>query len=157
MSKTVISKSLIDHFDRSLQMFRTAVASFPADEWTKGDLDYLRPSGVAYHVVECMEFYTGEVPVDKFTWGGRFGCDWEVPEPAKLPTQEQVIEYLDEIWSKAQAWLKTCDPAQSEMLFPWTGSTLHGKLLYLLRHIQHHTAEMSLELKRRGYSSPDWR
>ncbi len=157
MNKDVIIASLLDQFDRSLRMFRNAITSFPADEWLKGDMDYLRPAGVAYHVVESIEFYTGEVSVDEFVWGGRFGCDWEDSDSLKLPTQKQVLQYLDEVWPTARVWLETCNPSQPETLFSWTCTVLHGKHLYLLRHIQHHVAEMSLELKRRGYESPEWR
>ena len=140
MKNNSISTSLVDQFERTLHMFKAAVANFPSDEWTKGELDYLRPAGVAYHVVESLEFYGGVVPVDKFDWGGRFGCDWEDPDSAKLPTQIQVLTYLDETWTRVKTWLMTSDPELPESLFPWTGAILHGRLLYLLRHIQHHTA-----------------
>ena len=157
MPDNMIISSLIDQFDRALHMFRTAVTNCPDDEWLTGDLDYLRPAGVAYHVVESLVFYGGDVAVDSFNWGGRFGCDWEDPDASKLPTRKDVLTYLDETWSSVRTWMMTCDPDQSETLFSWTGTILHSRLLYVLRHIQHHTAEMSLELKRRGYVCPDWK
>jgi hypothetical protein len=157
MGKVKLENSLLDHFERSLDMFRSAILNFPEDEWKKGDMDYLRPVGVAYHVVETMHFYSSDTPVDSFEWGGRFGCDWEDPDSVKLPTQEQVLKYLDEVWGIAGNIISNIDPLSEEKSYPWTGKILHSRFLYLLRHIQHHTAEMSLELKRRGYTCPDWK
>lgn len=41
-------------------------------------------------------------------------------------------------------------------IFPRTGSTVLGRAIYLLRNTQHHLAELSLELTRRGCASPEW-
>jgi len=40
---------------------------------------------------------------------------------------------------------------EPETVHPWTGQTRMGKMIYELRHIQHHLGEISGELKRRGY------
>jgi hypothetical protein len=157
MGKTHVENSLLDHFERSLDMFRSAIQNCPEAEWKKGDMDYLRPAGVAYHVVETIQFYGSDIPVNRFDWGGRFGCDWESPDSLKLPSQEQVLNYLDEAWVIAKKMISNVDPESEEKSYPWTGKILHSRFIYLLRHIQHHTAEMSLELKRRGYACPDWK
>jgi hypothetical protein len=39
---------------------------------------------------------------------------------------------------------------ESESVHPWTGPTRLGKLIYDLRHLQHHLGAISAELKRRG-------
>ena len=44
-----------------------------------------------------------------------------------------------------------------EAVFPWTGPVVLSRAIYILRNTQHHLSEMSLELTRRGYRSPDWR
>ncbi len=151
-----ITTSILDHFDRSITMFREAVEVFPAADWKIADTDYQRPAGVAYHVIETIAFYTGDTPADKFNWGARFSCDWEDPDSTKLPAQHEILGYLDDVWAKGKAWIIAQDLAQPEPLFKWSGQHLLGRMLYLLRHIQHHTAEMSLELKRRGYQCPEW-
>lgn len=131
--------------------------AFPADEWRKGEIDYLRPAGVAYHVVECMDFYTGNQPPDKFPWGGHFGVDWEDTNSERLPNQEQVLTYLDEVEEKLKEWFRKTDLLAAESTFPWTGITGLARAIYNLRNIQHHVSEMSLELTRRSFQSPDWR
>ena len=156
MSDNNVSEEVYNQYQRSLKMFREAVMAFPVDEWKKGDMDYTRPAGVAYHVVESLDFYCGDEPPDKFTWGGRFGVDWEEKNSDRLPDQGQLITYLDETEDKMQQWFKKTDLLAQETLFPWTGGLTLGRAVYNLRNIQHHVSEMSLELTRRGYQSPEW-
>ena len=157
MNDNNISGVVFDQYQRALTMFREAVITFPADEWRKGDTDYLRPAGVAYHVVECMDFYTSDQPPDRFAWGGRFGIDWEDTDSDRLPGQEQLITYLDEVEDNLKEWFRKTDLLAAETLFPWTGILVLGRAIYNLRNIQHHLSEMSLELTLRGCQSPEWR
>jgi len=152
----IVSESMIAQFNRALVMFREAVTAFPESEWKVGETDYLRPAGIAYHLIETIEFYAGDQSADEFKFGARFGVDWEGGEPGKFPTQHQILEYLEEVWVKAEAWINDHDLTQPESLFPWTGKTLLSRMGYLLRHIQHHTAELALELTRRGLQPPGW-
>ena len=87
MSNGDISMVVYDQCQHALTMFRNAVMAFPDDEWKKGEIDYLRPAGVAYHVVEKLDFYFGDEPPDKFGWGSRFGIDWEDKDSERLPGQ----------------------------------------------------------------------
>ena len=103
------------------------------------------------------DFYTGNQSPDKFAWGSRFGVDWEDTNSDRLPSQEQPITYLDEVEDKLKEWFKKTDLLAVETVFPWTGSIILGRAIYNLRNIQHHLSEMSLELTRRGYQSPEWR
>ncbi len=157
MNESDIAGVVYNQYQRALKMFMEAVMAFPADEWRKGDIDYLRPAGVAYHIVEAIDAYTGNQPVDKFQWGGRFNVDWEDSDSERLPSQEQLIAYLDEIEDRLQEWFGNIDLLATETMFPWTGALILGRAIYCLRNIQHHVSELSLELTRRGYKSPEWR
>jgi hypothetical protein len=157
MAQDRIAEALSDQFTRAWGMFREAVLAFPADEWRKGEMDYLRPAGVALHVVETADFYAGDQSADEFPWGGRFGVGWEDRRSERLPTQEQLIGYLDEVEKKVEAWLRSTDFLSQEQQFPHTGPIILGRAMYLLRHNQHHLAEMGLELTRRGFQGPGWK
>jgi uncharacterized damage-inducible protein DinB len=45
---------------------------------------------------------------------------------------------------------------EPEELHPWTGQTRMDRLLYVLRHSQHHLGEMNAELTRRGIKAAIW-
>ncbi len=157
MNNSDITEIILNQYQRAFKMFREAVMAFPAEEWRKGEFDYFRPAGVAYHVVESIDCLCGDQPVDKFVWGGRFGVDWEDKNSDRLPDQVQLLTYLDEIYDKMLAWFRKTDLLEVETLFPWTGSLILGRAIYNLRNIQHHVSELSLELTRRGYKRPEWR
>ena len=156
MSDNDVIGAVLDQFRRALRMFRETIIAFPPDEWHRGDIDYLRPAGVAYHVIESIDFYTGNQPPDKFSWGARFGVDWENKHSDRLPSQGQLTTYLDEVEDKLQEWFEKTDLLAAETTYPWTGSLVLARAIYILRNIQHHLSEMSLELTRRGYQSPEW-
>jgi hypothetical protein len=152
-----LSSAVLDQFERVLTVFHEIVLAFDPWEWTVGDIDYVRPSGLAYHTLETIEFYVGSEPAERFKWGSRFGADWEGAASDDLPTQSEILEYLREARRLLQEWLEDEDLAADEELFPWTGAIHLGRALYLLRHTQHHIAELSLELTRRSGTAPDWR
>jgi hypothetical protein len=156
MSNSDIASVMYDQCQRPLKMFRDAVRAFPAGELKKGEIDYLRPAGVAYHLVETLDFYFSDQPPDKFGWGSRFGVDWEDKDSERLPGQGESISYLDEMEDKFRQWLKKADLLAAETVYPWTGSLVLGRVVYVARHLQHHVSEMSLELTRRGFQSPKW-
>jgi hypothetical protein len=157
MSQDVLSQAMLGQFRRTLAMFREAAQTFRAEEWRAGDLDYLRPAGVAYHIVETIDFYAGDQSANQFPWGARFGASWEEAQSERLPSQKQVLGYLDDVEAKLKMWLVSADLSAPEQAFPWTGPIQLARAVYLLRNTQHHVAEMSLELTRRGYPAPSWR
>jgi tetratricopeptide (TPR) repeat protein len=149
------AEALADQFVRALSMLREAVKAFPADEWRKGDTPYQRPAGLSLHAVEAIDDYAALKP-------GESGCrrrpnvDWEDKDSTKLPSQDDLLAYLDEAERRLAHLLANADLTAAEELFRWTGSTLLSRVAYALRHTQHHLAEVCLELHRRGYKAPQW-
>jgi len=156
MGDDAIANSVLDQFNRALKMFRESILAFPEGEWRKGDIDYLRPAGVAYHVAETIDFYTSSKTVEQFPWGSRFGVDWEDGQSERLPIQSELVGYLDEVEGKLTNWIESVDLSSEEAVYPWTGPIVLSRAIYVLRNTQHHLSEMALELTRRGYAAPEW-
>jgi hypothetical protein len=140
-----------------MAMLRDAVSAFPEDEWRTGASMYQRPAGLAYHTLETIEFYASGLAAGVFRFGSRFGVDWEAAADEDLPDQPQMLAYLSEMEAMLDEWLAAEDLAAPEETYPWTGAIRLGRVCYLLRHTQHHVAELFLELTVRGISAPDWR
>jgi hypothetical protein len=155
MEANPLAEAFADQFVRTLAMFREAVKAFPADEWCKGDTPYQRPAGLALHLVEAIDDFAVLKPGESGKTR-RFNVDWEEKDSAKLPSQDDLMAYLDEVEQRLAHLLANADLTAAEGLFRWTGSTLLSRMAYLLRHTQHHLAEMCLELHRRGYKAPQW-
>jgi hypothetical protein len=95
---------------------------------------------------------------DDFPWGERLGADWETPDDDALPDKGGVLSYLDDVERVLIDWIKDADLLVTDDLHPWTGRYKVGRALYVLRHTQHHTAEILADILRRGYDvEPGWR
>ena len=158
MDTHAIKLAISNQYQRTLVMFHDAVDAYPADEWRHvGENGYPRPAAIAYHTLEAIDFYTSGKSSDEFPWGHRFGVEWETEDYKHLPSQQQLLTYVDEIEIRLSNWFKRMDISAPEETYAWTGDTKLENAIYLLRHTHQHTAELSLELHNRGYQAPEWR
>jgi len=82
--------------------------------------------------------------------------NWEEKDSSKLPGQDKLLTYLDEVEENLARFLADADLKATEELFRWTGSTMLSRAVYMLRHTQHHLSEICLELHIRGLQAPEW-
>ncbi len=148
------AEALADQFVRTLMMLREAIQAFPEEEWRQGDTPYQRPAGLALHVLVSARDYCTLKPGDA-ELADRF-ADWEEKDSSRLPSQAEMLAYQDEVAQKLAHFLAQADLMAAETQFRWTGSTLLSRAAYVLRHTQHHLAEMCLELHRRKLRAPQW-
>lgn len=157
MTQIVISTEVLDQFKQVFFKFREVIASFPEQEWCIGESKYQRPAGLACHFLATVDFYTSGLSADEFPWGHRLGCDWEDPDDLSLPSKAMVIDYMEEMETRLEAWTVSTDFLAEERLHPYCGKTILGRAVYLIRHCESHLAELNLELRRRGFLGPEWR
>lgn len=148
-------EAIADQFIRTLAMLREAVHAFSEEAWLEGESLYQRPAGLALHVVQSVDSYStskpGERLEDELTQ-----VNWQERDASKFPAQEELIRYLDKVEQRLANFIKEADLGASEDMFPWTGFTVLSRMLYSLRHAQHHLADMAMELQRRGSRPPVW-
>ncbi len=160
MSKSTISDSLQRQFERVWESLREAIGNCPDRQWKKGDPAVRIPVRQACHMIGAVEMYAGE---KRFAWDRRFGRpvgDFSSDLPAAdLPGKDETLEYLDEMRAHTQTWLgkmsdeKLLSPQRSNR---HTGDTYLERVVYMLRHSQHHRGEMNAELRRRGLAPANW-
>jgi hypothetical protein len=118
----------------------------------------LIPARQVYHAVETADFYSSSSP-DNFPSGYRFDVGCFDSPPEELPTKEQAREYHDEARKQVTEWIQgMADPKllSKEETFPWTGSVVLGRALYLLGHYRQHFGELNAELRMRGLPRIKW-
>jgi len=150
-----MAEALADQFMRTLSMLREAMRAFPSEEWRKGDTPYQRPAGLALHIVESLQSYSVLKP-GEYAEDAGLDVNWEEKDSSKLPGQEKLLTYLDEVEENLARFLAAADLKATEELFRWTGSTILSRAVFMLRHTQHHLSEMCLELHIRGLQAPEW-
>jgi hypothetical protein len=154
----MIQKALIESYSLIWDMYQEAIKEIPDIEWKTGEIEYLTPSRIMYHVIETGEFYSGYSK--EFDWGHRFNVEcWEATGEA-LPGKDETLEYHKEVRSKITEWVTSLndeDFLEPEIIFKWTGSTLLSRLLYLLSHYHQHFGEINAELCRRNLPRIMWK
>lgn len=148
-------EAVADQFIRAFTMLRAAVETFPGEAWLEGESNYQRPAGLALHIAQTAAMYSSLKPGDSVD-DPMMQINWASPDASVFPTQADYLSFLDQVEEKLAWFLVQADFEAVETHFPWTGSTKRSRVLYTLRHTQHHLADMAMELQRRGFQPPDW-
>ncbi len=150
-----LHEALADQWLRTFFMLRNAIKSLPEADWLEGESLYQRPVSLALHILQSTDGYTalepGEGSEDPLTQ-----INWQERDTSKLPSQIAVLAYQDVVEKRMAKLLVKAELEAEERLFAWTGKTILSRIMYTLRHAQHHLADLAMELKRRGYEPPNW-
>ena len=150
---------LKDQWTRVWDMWEEMIRAIPDDEWRKGDIDYLIPARHLVHVLVCDDAFTQDIPLDQYDDFKLFEVrEWGTPA-GELPNRETALSKLADVRATVGERLAKLDDAallEPEEVYPWTGQTRMSKMLYVLRHSQHHLGEVNAELSRRGIKAAIW-
>ena len=152
--------SFMDQWARTWQMWEEMIQCIPDDEWTRGDIDYLVPARHLIHAAVGDDVFSADTPFDQYDNLQWFGVGEWGTSPDELPSKEAALNKLADIRSTVEQRLTKLDDTvllEPETAHPWTGATRVGKLIYNLRHIQHHLGEVNAELIRRGIEGVGWK
>ena len=147
--------SVQDHFRRTWDMLAEIIGNIPDDQWTLGEM---MPAKHAVHVIVGADVFVDDIPLDQWDPGAflemeaREGGPWNFA-PDELWDKQVTLAKLAEMRERVTQSLNRLDDAallKPESVHPWTGDIRLGKLLYELRHTQHHLGAISEELKRQG-------
>jgi hypothetical protein len=139
-------------------MYKEAITNIPENEWKTGEIHYLIPARQIFHGIKILDYYspiTPEISIEGYQIKHH---DQKIPAE-QLPSQTQMDKFLMGVKEKLETWISGLDDEsfhRSETRFPWTGSTLLGRLLYSLEHSRHHLGELNGELRRRGLPRVKW-
>lgn len=150
---------LNDQWARVWDMWEEMIRTIPDDEWTTGDVDYLIPARHLVHVVVCVDLFTADTPFDQYDPTELFGGGSWGMSPEELPSKETALAKLTDTRAAVKERLAKLDDAallELEKLCAWTGRTRMCKMLYVIRHTQHHLGEVNAELSRRGIKAATW-
>ena len=118
----------------------------------------MAPAKHTMHIVVGAEVFVSDIPLDQWDPGpfleteARAGGPWNFTRD-ELWSKQIALAKLAEMRARVAQSLDRLDDAallEPESVHPWTGDTRLSKLLYELRHIQHHLGAISEELKRQG-------
>ena len=155
----ILVASVKEQWARTWSMWKEMIHRIPAEEWASGEVDYLIPARHLIHVTVGEDVFSADTPLDESDESKWFGVTaWETAV-SDLPSKETALGRLAAFRSTVEARLSQFtdeDLLKPEQLHPWTGQTRMSKLLFSLRHTQHHLGEVNAELIRRGIAGIRW-
>lgn len=153
-----ICRELQENYARAFRVLEGTIDKFSSEQWSQGISSFQVPSKVAYHIVDCLDFYFWDGDRE-YTWGHRFdGGWWEKPDPEQ-PTQDELLAYLHEIKARALQYFEASrdqDMLAADPEHCPHGETRLGHYIYALRHTMHHHGALTLLTIQHGISGGCW-
>ena len=146
-------------FTASLQMLGNAIGACPDEVW--GDqISYYEFWYYAYHTIFWTDFYLSSIPEEEFSPPAPFTLsEFEADVlPPRVYSQPELLEYLESVKTKCKSHILglTAENMMQHLKIGRRDYSHLEWLLYNLRHVQHHAAQLNLLLRQRTNSAPNW-
>lgn len=146
-------------FGAAIDMLENAMTACPEPVWCdrSASPEYWY---TAYHTLFWLDFYLSG-RMDAFRPPEPFGLEEMDPAgvlPPRVYTQVELKTYLEHGRNACRASIAGLDDAGAarEFAFGWGRTTYLELLLYNMRHVQHHAAQLNLLLRQRVDEAPRW-
>jgi hypothetical protein len=156
---TNLKAILWQQFGAAIDMLENAVVACPDQLW--GDRSQ-RPEFwyVVYHTLFFLDLYLSD-SVDGFAPPAPFTLDELDPRglmPERVYAKEELQGYLDHGREKCRGVIAelTDETARRRSAFGSVDGSVLESLLYNMRHVQHHAAQLNLVLRQKTDSAPGW-
>ena len=147
-----------ENFFALTQMLDETINLCPDDLWSNESLQPQYWQEV-YHTIYYLDFYLGTDPKQR---PERFDCKENLGEkPETILSKQDLKSYLKETKIKCQIVLdnltsKEIEEIQGKDSYWWTGTTLGHRLVYTIRHSQHHIGKLNNILRNNGIPAAKW-
>lgn len=144
-------------YDEAFRMFRDAVQRLDDEQWGLGRPTWTEvPARTARHTLLCAAFYIAPSR-EGFDWQPDGQKYWECPVEA-LPGRQATLEEIDRIAGATRDYLAghSDDELCTRLAAASRGKTRVHWMIYALRHLTHHVAQLSGQCKQRGLAAAAW-
>jgi uncharacterized damage-inducible protein DinB len=146
-------------FGAAIDMLDNAMLACPDSIWSDSS-SHPEFWHVAYHTLFWLDFYLSDSP-EGFTPPPPFKLEELDPAgrmPERVYTRKELGAYLEHGRAKCRARIEslTEETALRRFKFGSIDFSIAELLLYNMRHVQHHAAQLNLVLRQRVGSAPRW-
>lgn len=145
-------------FHAAIDMLANAIKACPKSAWGGQSRPFWY---IGYHVLIFLDLYLSSEPESKFQPPAPFSRS-ELEDDGVLPnpgyTKDELLGYVGHCRKKLDAVMAGMTEAwaQKPCPFPYRKMSNGELLLYNMRHVQHHAAQLNLLLRQKTNSAPDW-
>ena len=154
------TKNLIwGQFGAAIDTLENAIEACPDDLWFDQS-KYHQFWYVTYHTLFWLDYYLSE-DTDDFVPPEPFGLEEMDPAgvlPPRAYTKDELLGYLGHGRKKCRETISNMTEARAAKIIKCRKADLtHAELLlYIMRHVQHHAAQLNLILRQTTDSAPGW-
>ena len=164
---TLWKNILWSQFGAAIDMLDNALRACPDSLWSERLWDHPgeRPEYaqfwyIAYHTLFWLDCYLSGLE-ENFMPPAPFTLDELDPAglvPEKMYSREELLTYLEHGRKKCQSTIEalTDEKARQPYRFSSSGMGFAELLLYTMRHVQEHAAQLNLMLGQNAISAPGW-
>jgi len=146
-------------FHAAIDMLANAIEACPDSLWSGQGLSafwYL-----AFHVLFFLDLYLSEVDEPRFLPPPPFGLtelEQEVVPPQRVYRKDELLVYVEHCRNRLDTVMTgmTNSWAANPCPIPYRDMSNGELLLYNMRHVQHHAAQLNLLLRQASVIPPDW-
>ncbi len=154
-----LNKYLFAQFGASIEMLENAIDLCPEKVWSQKN-DFSDFWYIAYHTIFWLDFYLTELP-DNFQPFNDFGITELDPKgilPDKIFSKSELKTYLEHCKKKCNATIENINENSADKVYKFGTLELafFELILYNMRHVQHHTAQLNLMLRQQIDSAGKW-
>lgn len=143
-------------FGGAIDMLENAIEACPEELWQKdGKFWY-----TAYHTLFYLDYYLSEKPLEfqppqPFTLSE---LDVSGAMPERTYTKQELLTYIKHGRQKCHDLITGLTPekATSRFINEWRNYSMLEIIIYNIRHVQHHTAQLNMLLRLGGAEVPNW-
>lgn len=151
-----LKEMLRNQFIASIDMLENSIKACPEDLWDTDSKFWY----ISYHTLFFLDYYL-TIEADNFSPPLPFSLsefDSEGIMPERTYTKEELLTYLNHCRRKCYDLISGITPENSDRRFvnEYRNYNIFEILLYNMRHVQHHMAQLNLLLRQNGNEAPDW-
>ncbi len=138
-----------------LKMVQQAIKLCPDDLWSR-ETNQPQFWQEVYHTLFYLDFYLSSKPK---AHQSKFDFKENLAEkPSIILSKDDISTYLKDVETKTNEVFNslTTSEIEGKNSFWWTGPTLGHRLIYNLRHSQHHMGKINEILKSNGIEASKW-
>ncbi|MBV7529417.1 DinB family protein [Chitinophaga sp. sic0106] len=157
-----LRKSLWNQFGASIDMLTNAISSYPENLWYEQKKFFY----ISYHVAVFLDYYI-TIPAATLSSPLPFTLSDDIPAdgiddivPDKIYSKEEILAYIASSRKKSQELILNMTEVDFATLWTEIESDkvmpVFELFLYNMRHVQHHTAQLNMILRKETGSAPGW-
>ncbi|MCP9756491.1 DinB family protein [Lacihabitans sp. CCS-44] len=154
--KNTTNQSLWNQFGASIYMLKNAISACPDEHWNTNTRFWYN----AFHCLFFLDYYLCMQPASFSPQAPFTESEFEDRMPERVYTKQELLDYLQASRDKCKELILNLDSEKLEAR--WINSSgsmdysVFEILLYNLRHVQHHAAQLNLLLRQTTDDAPEW-